>query len=183
MHTRLPRISRLPWRPVCLALLLTLQAGVSRADVQESTSTAFTVHMAMTVARPATVVYDALTRDVGQWWDRDHTYSGQASNLTMDVRPGGCFCERLPGGGVEHMVVIFADRGAMLRLRGSLGPLQSMAVTGVWTLTLTERNGSTTLDSTYTVSGHSAQGLGALAAPVDQVMTGQLSRLKTFAER
>jgi hypothetical protein len=26
-----------------------------------------------------------------RWWSKDHTYSHDAANLTLDPRPGGCF--------------------------------------------------------------------------------------------
>ena len=28
--------------------------------------------------------------------------------MTLTLKPGGCFCEALPGGGVQHGVVIMA---------------------------------------------------------------------------
>ena len=32
------------------------------------------------------------------WWDGQHTYSGDAKNLSLRAVPGGCFCERLADG-------------------------------------------------------------------------------------
>lgn len=45
-----------------------------------------------------------------------------AKNLSIDARPGGCFCET-SNGGVEHMRVVFVRRNQSLRMFGSLGPL------------------------------------------------------------
>lgn len=154
-----------------------------RAAVVDATPSAFTVHESVTIAKDAASIYDVLTRDVGRWWVAAHSYSGDAGNLTIQATPGGCFCERLPQGGVEHMVVIYAEPGKQLRMRGGLGPLQAMAVTGVWTLTLSESNGRTTLDSTYNVSDHSTPGLNEIAPAVDSVLADQLQHLKQFAER
>lgn len=154
-----------------------------RAEVVDSAPGGFTVHTAVTVTRSAASVYDTLTRDIGQWWDSSHTYSGAAGNLTLQATPGGCFCERLPQGGVEHMVIVYAEPGKQLRMRGGLGPLQALPVTGVWTLSLSDVGGRTTLDSTYSVSGYSRPALSELASVVDRVLTEQLSRLKQFAER
>ena len=158
-----------------------LAAPVS-ADVVDATAGSFTVQVSVVINTDAAHVYDALTRDVGRWWDSSHTYSGAAANLSIQATPGGCFCERLPQGGVEHMVVIYADRGKLLRMRGGLGPLQAMPVTGVWTLTLAESGGRTTLVSTYSVSGNTKPALNELAAAVDGVMTEQVTHLKQFAE-
>lgn len=156
-------------------------AATARADVVDSNAGAFTIRTTVTITKSADAVYDALVK-VAQWWNPAHTFSGQSSNLTLDAKPGGCFCERLAGGGVQHMVVVYADRGKMLRMTGGLGPLQQMPVAAVWTLSLEEKNGQTTLASTYAVSGYTKDGFAGLAAVVDQVMSEQVSRLKQFAE-
>ena len=50
-----------------------------------------------------------------------------AKNLSIDARPGGCFCEKLPnGGGVEHARVVYVAPREVLRLSGALGPLQGV---------------------------------------------------------
>ncbi len=171
-------------RGIALAALiaLTLVAPL-RGEVADSTPNGFTVHATVSIAKNASSVFDTLTRDIGRWWDPSHTYSGAATNLTLQPTPGGCFCERLPQGGVEHMVVIYAEPGKQLRMRGGLGPLQALPVTGVWTLSLAESSGRTTLESIYSVSGYSKPPLNELAAVVDRVMTEQLAHLKQFAER
>ena len=59
-----------------------------------------------------------------QWWSKDHTYSGDAARMSLQLRPGGCFCETLDGGGgIEHMRVTFVQPGERVVLTGSLGPL------------------------------------------------------------
>lgn len=134
-------------------------------------------------AAPAARVYQALTDRIGSWWDKDHTFSGNAANLSLDARPGGCFCERLPGGGgVHHLTVLYAEPGKLLRLSGGLGPLQDLAVSGVTSWRLTESGGKTTVEVTYKISGYvpGTAGVGALAAPVDAVLTAQVRRLAQF---
>lgn len=163
--------------------VLSATAHQAAADVLDSTASGFTVQTTVQVAAPAAAVYDALTGSVDKWWDEAHTWSGRAANLTIDAKPGGCFCEKLPGGGVQHMTVIFADRGKMLRMTGGLGPLQSMAVAGVLTFSLKELGGRTTLECTYTVLAYTKQDLTALAPLVDRVTAGQVARLKAFIER
>lgn len=168
-----------------LAVALTLAAGPARAEVVDASAEGFAVRTQVQVAAPPSAVYDALVGKVGAWWDPQHSWSGNAANLSIDARPGGCFCEKLPGGpsdGVQHLTVVFAARGKTLRLAGGLGPLQSMAVSGVMTWTLTEAAGGTVLDMTYAVAGHAKGGLAALAAPVDAVTGTQVRRLKQFVE-
>ena len=99
--------------------------GVRPRGVLEATPGGFALKTTVTIAAPGNRVYDALTRP----WDGvgpGHTYSGDAANLSIDPRPGGCFCERgMPKqGGVQHAMVVLAIPGKTLRLVGGLGPLQ-----------------------------------------------------------
>lgn len=164
-------------------IALLLSAGAAQAEVTDKAATGFTSVHQLTIHAPPPEVYGALTEGIGRWWDAAHSYSGIATNFSMDARAGGCFCERLPGGGsVEHMRVVFADPGKMLRLHGGLGPLQSMGVTGAMSFTLSETDEGTRLDYRYVVGGHSEDGLDMLAEPVDRVQLGQLQRLKRYLE-
>ena len=138
----------------------------------------------MTIAAPRPKVYDALAQSVGGWWDPQHTYSGDAKNLSIDPKPGGCFCERLvEQGGVQHAMVVLVIPGKTLRLVGGLGPLQDSGVQGSLTFDLAEREVGTDVSITYSVGGYRQGGLGALAPIVDTVLGTQLMRLKSFAEK
>ena len=120
---------------------------------------------------------------VGDWWASDHTYSGNSHNLTLEEKPMGCWCEKLPNGGsVKHMEVLFLMPGKRIVLGGGLGPLQSLGVTGSMTIELSAANGGTKMDVSYAVSGYMPAGLDKLAAPVNGVLTEQLTRLKNYAE-
>ena len=71
-------------------------------------------------------MYNSIVDDVGLWWDSSHTFSGNAENLSIDDKAGGCFCENLENGGsVRHLEVVFVDPGKTLRMIGGLGPLSS----------------------------------------------------------
>ncbi|NYT40417.1 SRPBCC domain-containing protein [Sphingomonas sp. R-74633] len=167
---------------ILIGLALTLAAPAA-AEVTASTETSFTVTEKVTVAAPPEKLWAALVAP-GSWWSSAHSWSGDAANLSLDPRPGGCWCEKLPGGGgVEHMRVVFVQPHKMLRLTGTLGPLQSFPASGVMTFTLTPAaDGKTTaLTITYAVAG--APGLGQIAAPVDGVLGEQVARLKAAAER
>lgn len=116
-----------------------------------------------------------------RWWSADHTYSGDAANLTLALSPGGCWCETLPGGGfVRHMEVLFASPAKLLRLSGGLGPLQAMGAAGVLSFTLkADGPAATRIVVEYAVSGYAADGFEKLAVGVDQVLAAQVQRLAT----
>src|ERR1043165_1484717 len=65
-------------------------------------------HRAETSASPA-AVYAAFGQ-VSRWWSSQHTYSGKAENLSLDLRAGGCWCEQWDAGSVQHTRVLFALR-------------------------------------------------------------------------
>jgi uncharacterized protein YndB with AHSA1/START domain len=133
-------------------------------------------------APPAKVFSTAIA--VGTWWSADHSYSGVAANITIDPRPGGCWCEKLlNGGGVKHMEVVFVDPGKLLRFTGGLGPMQAMAATGSFTWEFKAAGDGTDLTWTYAVTGYQPGGFQQLAPVVDGVLASQLTNLKTVAER
>jgi uncharacterized protein YndB with AHSA1/START domain len=173
-------------RHLFLLILCALLAVVvpASADVIDTTPGGFTLMIAVDIASPPADVFRALVERVGTWWSADHTFSGNNANLSIDARPGGCWCEKLPnGGGVQHMTVAYVDPGKMLRFRGALGPLQAMAVDGSMTWELTQAGDKTHLQLTYTVGGYLPSGLGArMAKPVDGVLTQQVQRLKNLVE-
>jgi len=163
--------------------MLALVGNPAAAEVVDASASGFSVRTTVEIAAAPDVVYDALTTGVSKWWDASHSWSGQAANLSLDPRPGGCLCEKLPGGGVQHMTVLFADRGRMLRLSGGLGPLQAMPGNALWTFTFTDVSGRTRLEATYSAFVHTKDDLVKLAPLVDQVTGGQITRLKAFIER
>ena len=157
-------------------------AGLARAEVVDQAPGGFQVEERVEIAAPADKVWAALGQ-WGRWWSSEHTWSKDAKNLTLDLRPGGCLCEALPdGGGVHHMTVIFAAPGKQAILDGALGPLIYGGAAGHLTLTLTENGGKTTVTEVYAVGGYLKGGLGTIAGPVDSVLGQQLGRLKAFVE-
>jgi hypothetical protein len=173
-------------RALCVVFIAVLLAGAGprvSADVVEVSDTAFFVRNKVAMAASPQQVYDALTGEIAEWWDGAHSISGDAANLSLDPRPGGCFCERLPaGGGVRHLTVLFASPGKELRLSGGLGPLQEGAVVGMMIWRLARSGGATEVELSYRVSGSWPGGLGTMAEPVDGVLREQLLRLKSFVE-
>lgn len=167
-----------------------LAATPSRAEVVQQADNGFAVQASVTVATDPDATF-AMLRTPAKWWDKDHTWTGNAENLYMDAQAGGCFCELIPNeatteggapqrtlrGSVQHMQILYVDPGRLLRLSGALGPLQGEAVTGVLTLTLKPVNGGTRISMDYVVGGFMRMKTAEIAPVVDKVMAAQLSRL------
>lgn len=170
-------------RPILLSLLL-IAATPAAAEVVNSSEHGFTVSHSIDTTAEAFVIYRTMTSHIDQWWSGDHSWSGDAANLYMDVETGGCFCERLPNGGrVEHLRLIYFSPGAELRFDGALGPLQTMAVQGrmVWKIETGDSGNRITF--TYKVFGNPEAGLAAIAPAVDGVIGEQLTRLGNRLDR
>ena len=88
---------------VAFLIVIAVRATPARADVLDATDAGFSIKIALAVNATPAAVFQAITGRITAWWSPSHTFSGSSSNLTLDPRPGGCFCERLPGGGVQHM--------------------------------------------------------------------------------
>jgi len=165
------------------AIVVAMLAAPARGEVVETSAAGFAVRNAVTINAPPAQVYATLTDRIGGWWDPAHTFSHDARNLSVDARPGGCFCERLPdGGGVQHMSVVYASPGKLLRLTGAIGPLQEAALAGTMTWTLVQAGVGTQVELTYTVGGFRTGGFRDMPAIVDGVLRGQVTRLKAFVE-
>jgi uncharacterized protein YndB with AHSA1/START domain len=165
------------------AFVCLLGTSLCSAEVADSSSIGFTVKAAFNMQAAPDEVFRRLL-DIGQWWDSAHTFSGDAHNLSIELKPGGCFCEKLPNGGaVRHMQVLYIAPGKTLRMGGGLGPLQAIASTGRMTIVVSPMGGGTKLELTYTVGGYLPAGMNTLATPVDSVLNAQFNRLKNFVER
>ena len=160
--------------------LLSIASAPAAGEVTARAPEGFVVRHEMMLAAAPEAAYRALVDDVARWWNADHSYSGVAGNLSIDGRAGGCFCEALAGGGsVEHMRVVFAQPGRLLRLSGGLGPLQGMGAGGVMDFAFEPvEAGGTRLRFSYTVGGFAPGGLDGMADPVDGVLADQLGRLQ-----
>jgi hypothetical protein len=165
------------------AIHLLLAGGLCFSDgaaaaVREVREDSFHIESVVLAEGVPRSVYAALVR-LSQWWDPAHTWSGSARNLSLDARAGGCFCEKLKGGGsVQHARVVFAHPGQLLRLEGSFGPLQEMPVQGVLTYAFAPDGPGTRVTMTYRVAGAFSMDPAKLAPLVDEVLTSQLERFK-----
>ncbi len=161
------------------ALLATAPASAEVVKVKGST---FVVEHKLTVAAAPDAVWRVLS-EPSRWWSKAHSWSGDAANLSMAMRPGGCFCEALPdGGGAEHARVIHVAPNKLLRLSGALGPLQQGAVTGTLSFEMTGEGQDTALVVRYVVSGYTGMDTAKLSPLVDGVIGEQAAGLKRAAE-
>jgi uncharacterized protein YndB with AHSA1/START domain len=152
-------------QPVCAELLTVGDGG-------------FSVSHAVKIAASPDAIYETMTDHIDQWWNGDHSWSSDASNLYFDAQRGGCFCERLPDGGVvEHLRIIYLSPGREIRFDGVLGPLQLMAVSGRMIWKIEPAESGSTVGFTYHVHGYAKGGFDQLAPAVDAVIGEQLSRL------
>ena len=160
-----------------------LYCSAATAEVIDAEASGFTTRHSVTVSRPRAEVYQAATARIGSWWSDDHTVSGRASNMYLEPRVQGCFCERLgEQGGVVHMLVTFVNPAVMLRLSGGLGPLGLMGVSGNMTWEFTDSADGTTMTWSYAVGGYFPGGLDQISSAVDVVLTEQMNQFKKFAE-
>jgi uncharacterized protein YndB with AHSA1/START domain len=164
------------------AALAFLAASPARAEVTSAGAASFEVRHSAEIAAPASRVWRDLGW-IGRWWSDEHTYSGQARNMRLAPRAGGCWCESWgEGSSVEHARVILATPNQTLRMQGGLGPLQELGVTGILTFALAQEGERTRLTMTYRASGPGSPDLAPMAPLVDKVLGEQFTRLKHFSE-
>lgn len=164
-----------------LILLATGFATPASAEVLNSTDHGFEIQHSANLVVPQAAAFTAFG-EVGQWWNKEHTYSGDAARMTLQVRPGGCFCEMLEGGGgIEHMRLTYVQPGERMVLTGSLGPLLYEATTGVMDIKVERIAGGSRVTMNYRAAGFAKGGAAAIAPLVDQVLGDQMKRFRAYA--
>ena len=158
-----------------------LAAAPASAEVISASPTGFEVQEVVNLVVPQPSAYAAFGQ-VGLWWNKEHTYSGDSARMSLQLRPGGCFCEPLDGGGgVEHMRVTYLKPGEQIVMTGSLGPLLYQATAGVMDVRFERIAGGTRVTMNYRAAGF-AKGDGDKMAPlVDQVLADQMKRYRAYA--
>lgn len=146
-----------------------------------------TLHAADVLAKPEDVWKRLLAPK--DWWNPAHSWSGSTEGFYIDPQAGGCFCELFQEkdkdgkiatkGSVEHMRVIFSQPGKVLRMRGSLGPLQAEAATATLTIAMEPlKSGSgTRVSFSYVVGGYMRFKTADIGPAVDAVLREQFDRM------
>jgi uncharacterized protein YndB with AHSA1/START domain len=156
-------------------LVLLGSPGAASAKVVSSGPNGFTVSHEVTLGIKPEAAY-ARFLDISTWWSKSHTFSGDPKNISIDAKPGGCWCEALPKGGfVKHMELANAAPGQRLVFHGGLGPLHFMAATGAMTVTFAEADAGTKVTLRYSVTGFDPDQFTKLAGAVDAVLGEQLA--------
>lgn len=152
----------------------------ARAEVASASSSTFLIEAQADVAATPEQTWRALGR-IERWWNSSHTYSGDADSLSLDLRAGGCWCERWGRGqSVEHgrVLLVMQHEGVRtLRIAGAFGPLQEMGVDAVLTFTVAPHASGARIAMTYRVSGDASLALDQIAPLVDTVLMEQFGRL------
>jgi hypothetical protein len=169
-----------------LAVMALAEAAPASAEVTRATDLGFVSRNEVVVSASPKDVWLALISPAG-WWQSEHTWSGDAKNLTLMPQAGGCFCETIPEvdepgrftlqGSVEHMRVVQAYPESALRMIGSLGPLQSEPVNGVLTIVISKVPKGTRIVFEYNVGGTMRYEIPVISRAVDGVMAAQLAAL------
>ena len=172
------------------ALVLAFPWGAAaQPEVVSAAPAGFEVRSVRIVKATPEQIWAMLGR-IGSWWDSAHTYSGSAANMSLDLAPGGCFCERIPvgaqaagggrsqaPGGVQHGRVLMTMPYANVTLDAALGPILNEAAVGRLTWRLRTVDGGTEITQAYAVAGTIRAGAETLAPAVDMVMGQALERL------
>ena len=115
----------------------------------------FHIEQEVLIRAPRARVFEALTRDIGQWWAFRLTQEG--STLVLEPRVGGRFFEDLGDGqGALWGIVQHIKRPEILRLNGALGMMRDPVVS-VYTYELIEaEDNATRLKLTHRAAGEPA---------------------------
>ena len=160
------------------ALLIAMLAlgAPAGAEVIAASPQHYTLKHEASSALPADEMWDRLLAPE-TWWSSDHTWSGDAANLSLDAQAGGLWREDWEGGSVAHGKVLSVINGKSITLDAPFGPLQSMAVDVVWTISITPEGDGSKVTFDEVANGSAASALDAVAPAVDGVKAEALRRL------
>lgn len=160
---------------VCLLLLMVLPTAAI-ADIVSSSATHYVLRHESRTQLSVEALWERLIRPAS-WWHPDHTYSGDAANLSLALEPGGLWQETWEGGAVAHGEVLLVIDGSTLRLNAPFGPLQGAGAYAIWTITVAEDEEGTIARFEETATGPESAALHELAPAVDFVKSEAIRRL------
>lgn len=160
-----------------LALAIGLVATTqTHADVVEASGDHYVLkHEGRSTLSPADLWARLIKPET--WWHPDHSYSGDAGNLSLEPVAGGLWREEWEDGSVLHGEVLNAVPGKLLRLDAPFGPLQGMGVSVVWTISIKADGTGSLVTFDEIANGSASSKLDALAPAVDGVKGEAMRRL------
>jgi hypothetical protein len=174
--------------PIITAAVLAAMSSPAFADVKAASDSGFNIiHVATVNATPDEIWKRLLAPK--DYWNKAHSWSGSSTGFYIDAQANGCFCELFQQtdangklttvGSVEHMRVIFAQPGKVLRMQGALGPLQSEAVLGTLTVAMepVKDAAATKVSFSYVVGGYMRYKVSEIAPAVDKVLGEQFKNM------
>lgn len=164
------------------AVAAALIAEPASAEVVGASAHGFHLRQSITLAGSREAAFAAFGK-IGRWWSSGHTYSGDARRLSLELKAGGCFCETLANGGVEHLRVAHVDRPKRIVLTGGLGPLLYQGVAAVMDVQFAPEGTGTKVTVEYKAAGFASGGADKLAPLVDGVLGEQVKRFGAAAAR
>lgn len=168
-----------------LRLLLASAAAafsVSHAEVVSTSATGFRLQHEATSPLAPDALWARLM-EPATWWDGDHSYSGDAANLSLGDKAGDYWREDWAEGSVIHGQILVVKSGEELLLSAPFGPLVETGAACVWKIQIQpSEDGGTVITSTHLIAGSPGTGLEELAGPVDFVMSNGINRLAAAPE-
>jgi uncharacterized protein YndB with AHSA1/START domain len=167
------------FRSALIGAALALPAAApASAEIVSRSENAFTLRFAVGLEASREDVVAAVG-DIPQWWDGDHTYTGNAANLTFSLEEGGCWCERMGDGSIFEHAVVTAVEPTRVALNAPLGPLNDKATRADLTFSAGPENRGVLAAMDFVVEG---PGVGAFADAVHGVMQRGWTRYIRFIE-
>jgi len=158
-------------------IALSLAAGPAGAEIIDASPGHYVLRQEAGSTRSTEELWARLI-EPASWWHPDHTYSGDAANLSLDPRAGGLWREDWDGGSVAHGEVLFVQAGKVLRMNAPFGPLQGVGAYTVWTISIEPgEDGGSVVIFDETSIGPPGADMAELAAAVDFVKTEAITRL------
>lgn len=78
----------------------------ARSEIISSSETHFVLRHEATSLLPPSTIWERLVQPA-DWWHPEHTYSGDAKNLSLDLQAGGLWREDWKGHSVQHGRVLY----------------------------------------------------------------------------
>ena len=151
-----------------IAISLSFYGFAAHAEIIAATPQHYELRHEAVSDRTPDALWERLL-EPADWWKSDHTYSGDAANLSLDARAGGLWREEWATGSVVHGVVLNRQDGKSLRLDAPFGPLQGMGVTVIWTIDIAREGEGSKITFTEIANGSTNSALDKLAPAVDTV--------------